>query len=374
VGAPLGWAVVRELSVGRELWTRRTAFAAALAGFRLVGIVLACLGLTRAASAQMEVDDTRLTVAFSGPVECGAEDQLLQLTRGLLRNHVNHAEVRVNAAVSRRPDARYRLHLELSGSVSGERHLVADNCDAALRAAAVVIALAVNPEVFAEVSEPPPGAVGDEPSKQAITDAEAAPLQQDQPPTTLGSPQSNRERVAAGPLAGTEGRFRLGGFGRLTYGLTDEARFGARMTFGATLGAAHVRLHGFFDPTTESRDVTAGEIQFTSYGGGTDLCLRVFEDRVLGVALCGGWQLTQVSANAPELSRANQRDALVSAGIVGVSLDWTLVSDVAVVADVGVAIPTTRPRFVVDVEDGETVALSQVRPGPSAALGLQWSL
>src|SRR5690606_857776 len=131
----------------------------------------------------------------------------------------------------------------------------------------------------------------------------------------------------------------------------------ARMTFGATLGAAHVRLHGFFDPTTESRDVTAGEIQFTSYGGGTDLCLRVFEDRVLGVALCGGWQLTQVSANAPELSRANQRDALVSAGIVGVSLDWTLVSDVAVVADVGVAIPTTRPRFVVDVEDGETVAL-----------------
>src|SRR5690606_8233681 len=73
--APLGWQLVRELNVGRGRWAQRTALAAALTGCGLAGF-----GHTRNASAQTQVDDARLAVAFSGPAECGPEDHLLQYT------------------------------------------------------------------------------------------------------------------------------------------------------------------------------------------------------------------------------------------------------------------------------------------------------
>jgi hypothetical protein len=314
---------------------------------------------------------------FSGPAECGADDQLLQLTRGLLKSHANHGEIRVDAAVSRRSNGQYGLHLELRGSVEGIRYLVAANCDEALRAASVVIALAVNPEVFAAVSEdtPPPAVVADEQGPQATVPAATDPSQDAKPPAPPGTlPASTNEAADQQPLDRPDVRLKMGAFGRFADGVTDAPRLGVGAALGLALGPVQVRLQGFVDPTTDSRDVLIGVVQFTSYGAVADLCARLADGSSLGIALCGGWQLTRVSANAPELSRPSQRDALVSAGVVGVSVEWNLVSGIAVVADGGVALPTTRPRFVVDLQGGETIALSKVRPGPTAALGLQWSL
>src|SRR5690606_21610649 len=90
---------------------------------------------------------------FSGPTECGPRQRLLELTRELLGPDADRANVAVNAHVLRLDERRYRLSLELRGAVSGERTLFGINCDEALRAGAVVVALAINPHARVTPSE-----------------------------------------------------------------------------------------------------------------------------------------------------------------------------------------------------------------------------
>lgn len=84
--------------------------------------------------------------------------------------------------------------------------------------------------------------------------------------------------------------------------------------------------------------------------------------------------MTAVSAEAPELTRASRRRATISAAVLGVNVDWKLYENAVVLLTAGAAIPTTRPRFVFEVGSGETIAVSQVRPGAVFALGVEWRL
>lgn len=342
---------------------------------RLVArVALALVATAGRLEAQEGLPESALHVRFAGPPECPEHD-LATFTRGLLEQHT-HAEVHVDAEVSRRSTDVYELNLRLRGSVEGERRLVAPSCGEALRAGAVVIALAVNPEALASDEAREPVA-----SEAATPDAPTAPSADERAPQLTPQPAARQANVnpAAVEAARSEvdqgsGTLRLGASARLVYGLAPDPRAGAQLSFGYAARALKGRLHAFYDPTTSNSHPRAGAVRLTSYGAGAELCARLLTVGSVGAALCGGWQVTGVSAEAPELTRSRPRRATVSAAVLGVSADWELHPQLAVVFDAGAALPTTRPRFVFDVSSGETILVSQVRPGAVLALGMEWRL
>lgn len=324
-----------------------------------------------------------LRVVFSGPSECGANDRLLEFSRDLLRSDADHADVTVTAKVSAVSERRYKLRLELRGAVTGDRTLSGANCDEALRAGAVVIALAINPNalatppadaapVLAEPEPKPEPTPAPEPTPSADPPAKPLtpkpPLIVDPPdPLPIVDEEPNPTDTESGALV-------FGVFGRAVDGLAPTSRLGVKAVVGGVWRDVQLRVHGYFDPSTNHEDALAGAVRFTSVGGGADLCARIWNWSRLHAALCGGWSLTEVSASAPNVESATAQDALVSAGSLGVGVGIRLVERVSLLIEGGYSIPTSRPRFVVDVEGSDSVAVFRVRPGPHAAVGFQFGL
>lgn len=323
-----------------------------------------------------------LHVEFSGPSECGPRERLQELARELLGFDADRASVAVTAQVSALSERRYQLSLELRGAVSGERTLFGVNCDEALRAGAVVVALAINPHAL--VTAPSAGSslarraeatteVTSGNAKQSRSVSPAAPA--NVAPTTRDARPAPIEReTQPGPTDEASDTWLFAVTGRLAYGLTPAPRFGVKAIVGAAFYDVQVRAFGFFDPSTEHTDVVAGTVRFTSLGGGAEVCAKLWSWSRLDASLCGGWSFTEVSASAPNVEDSTVQDAWVSAGVLGAGLGVRLVERVVLVMEAGYAIPSSRPRFVVDVTGSGRSPVHRVESGVLAGLGLQFGL
>lgn len=325
-----------------------------------------------------------LDVTFSGPSECGARDRLLEFSRELLGSDADHAGVSVMAKVTAASERRYKLRLELRGAVTGDRTISGDNCEEALRAGAVVIALAVNPNALATqptaerpvATEPdalPEVSLASPTPTPAPPDAkppDAKPMSVVDPPDPLPALADDESSQTATNLD----TLIFGVSGRAAFGLAPAARLGVKGVVGVVWRDVQVRVHGFFDPSTHHDDALAGAVRFTSLGGGADLCARVWSWSRLRVGLCGGWSLTEVNASAPNVDNPTAQDALVSAGSLNVGVGVSVARRVALVVEGGYSIPTSRPRFVVEAEGANSSPVFRVTPGPLAALGLEFGL
>lgn len=327
-----------------------------------------------------------LRVVFSAPSECGANDRLLELSRGLLGADAEHADVIVTAKVTAGGERRYKLRLELRGAVTGDRTISGANCDEAVRAGAVVIALAINPDALATPATETSPAVEAEPVAEPASRAsnsgaeparapDAKPAEPKAPvePAPPALPADLPERSSPSPEPDAAALV-FGVFGRAAYGLAPSARLGVKASVGAVWHDVQLRVHGYFDPSTPHEDTLAGGVRFTSLGGGADVCARVGRWSRLSGAICGGWSLTEVNASAPNVSNPTAQDAFVSAGALGVSLGVGLTDRVSLLLEGGYSIPTSRPRFVVDVSGAESAPVFRVAPGPLAAVGFQFGL
>lgn len=74
--------------------------------------------------------------------------------------------------IARSPDERWRVVIELSGAATGHRELTADNCPQLSRAAALIVALAANPEAALDLPTEEPLAKLP-PTKNATTEVNA---------------------------------------------------------------------------------------------------------------------------------------------------------------------------------------------------------
>lgn len=338
------------------------------------------------ASPSLAAPNEPLRVEFSGPRECGAPDRLLELTRELLGTDADRAGVDVMAVVSAATERRYTLRLTLHGAVQGRRTIAGANCDEALRAGAVVIALSINPNALSAPEGPAPAeSVPPEAtppvdqasaSKPEVVAQPAAAEPAKPEPAPAPSPEisveldsdsgSSTDRAPEVVL--------LGLAARAHYGLSPDPRIGVRATAGVVWTNLLLRAQGYFDPASEHDSEAAGPVRFTSYGGGADVCARSSEWSGLSFAVCGGWLVTRVTASAPDVAAPATRNALVSAASVGLGLGVRMSQRWSLLAEGGVTIPTTRPRFTVDVESNGPSAVYQIEPGALATLGVQYGL
>ncbi len=95
--------------------------------------------------------------------------------------------LRARAVVSRRGRGSYEVVLELAGAAQGVRTLRARTCESVARAAALIIALAIDPQAAAVVSEEP-AEPEPEPPGPPPEPAPATPVTADRPPAVRNAP------------------------------------------------------------------------------------------------------------------------------------------------------------------------------------------
>ncbi|MGC4064693.1 MAG: hypothetical protein QM784_08635 [Polyangiaceae bacterium] len=175
--------------------------------------------------------------------------------------------------VTRTPDDRWRVTIALTGAVQGHRELTADNCAQLARAAALIIALAANPDATLNLPTEELGGLGEEPT---VGPSLPPPISSHQTEGQSGSPgdgasaredrrSARREEFGIGPIAGLgydSGSLPLGAgflslglsarsgqfFGSLAGDVSQSARAQFADGLGAKFRVTGVELVGCVEP------------------------------------------------------------------------------------------------------------------------------
>lgn len=147
-----------------------------------------------------------IELRWQAPSECPSSATIAKDIARLAGAQEGRALV-AHVTISRGSDARWRVVIELSGSAAGHRELTADNCSQLSRAAALIVALAANPEAALDLptEEPTPTSVLAPSSNGAITSIEngkrpslASQLKQDVGTTEGKTPNASPTDDAGG--------------------------------------------------------------------------------------------------------------------------------------------------------------------------------
>jgi len=339
---------------------------------RLLGY-LSLIGMPRSADGQTTTESAAgsggLSVQFSGPVSCGPPERLLEKTQALLANSPSTPPVVVEATVSQTARQRFSLHLRLSGAVTGERELSASNCDEALQAGAVVIAWAIDPDAVSRTQHDVSAAPSPEP------DPEPAPSTSERTevdlPAALASSDDYEDDHAHYETSGE--RFALSPFvlvaGQTHSGLTPRLGIGGHVEVGVKSRWLEASAYGYYTPSIDATEPVAGSVRWNDRGGGVRLCFPLLAGQSLGLHWCAGGKLTWLEARAAQLRDATvQRARLVSIETHARG-SLRLFSPLAIVASVGLGVPTTQPRFIVEAQAGADRVVFEPRIGFDGAVG-----
>lgn len=346
--------------------------------------VLATFASTaRAASVQVEAAPI---LRWDAPASCPSAVQLqasVERNLGRALDDRDAAALRVDAGAHPRADGRWALRLRLTthepdgASTTVERALVTDSCSLLADAAALIVTVAIDPErgmalaaagpTVADTSEPTPPAAVPVPPVAALPAAAASPTAAAPAPATAREPpgapappppvRKDRLRWTLAAAAGLE----VGALPRPTAGvLVRTGLLAPRLR--AELGFAH-----FFEQEVRSSGTDAGgAMRLTA--GQLWVCPRLFAGPV-ELPLCAGLELGAmrgrgVGLRDPGIDRVPWVAVLAAARVL-----WAPVRRLALVADVGLAVPLGRVRFVFDDVAGDVHRAAPV--GFRGGLGLE---
>lgn len=340
---------------------RRRASRASLRFSSALVVGVSCFFSTREVGAQelaARTDPsgaTGLEIVWSSRGACSGLDELEREARRLLGESVDGAGVRVEVSLVRLPDGRFRIDLVLEGRASGARSLEADRCEDALRAGAVVLALAVNPELI------------DAPVREE--EVREAPEKSAQPPAVVSASAVVGEESGSGFWQGAAPF--VGIHGRLGAGLTPGPRAGLGLMLGVDFDWLRLEARGALDPEVSEVDPVDGPTRLGAVGGSLRACARGVEARSLALRFCAGASLFEVSAFAEELEDAAPTAAVVVNVDLQLSLAWRFAGPLSLVLDAGYVVPTTGPRFIVERGEEPARVVHRVSPGPLGTAGIE---
>ena len=223
--------------------------------------------------------------------------------------------MRVQGAVSRAGQDKWRVELVLRGPEwEAKRALDGPTCAAVSEAAALVIALAINPEI-----EPPP------------------------PPPKPESPE--RERPSRSPSVGGPSASLAG---TVDAGMVPGGTAGVEGNLGWTLGAVHVELGGSYfaerRATLADRDDVGATFRLGSMSARG--CYQFQRDRLmLGPCLDIGALWTKAQGFGP-IARSEVSSVTPSVG-GALGIRWLISSSFAPFVRIGAIVPVARPEFAV---------------------------
>lgn len=293
----------------------------------------------------------RLSITWEGPPECGNANSLEIATRKLLGQFAHSEDVDVAALATRVDETRYRVELHLSGAITGTRSLESAECPDAVQAAAVVLALAINPDALQaaiEESDPVQQTDPDTPPPPPVVEAS--------PPRHDPSPVLGFVEIAA----------------RASSGITPFPSLGPELSGGVDYKSLRVRMGGFVAPTSGATLDPMGEARFLSAGGGADACYRAFTLRPLTLRGCLGMWLSWVRASSTGLEEPRTRSALIYSPRALLEANFRFHSRLSITLAGGAQVPTSKVRFQVDDDTGPTT-VHATAPGAIMRAGLEFA-
>jgi hypothetical protein len=292
-----------------------------------------------------------LQLDWRAPAECPrAEDALARVHDYLGRATDPHVAGAISAVatVIRRSDGRYELVLRLEGGDGpAERTLSADGCDAVMQAGALLIAMALDPELQLPHSpvEPPPS--------PALTAPAPAPV-----------PPAKPEPAAAqaNPVPRTPGRLDAGVGALAELGDQPGLAFGIAAEVAARLAAWRLALGAAFLPATRGAiaELPNASVTMATARANARLCLPLLTGPV-ELGPCGLLELGTLRGRVHGIRLPHSADALWLAVGAGARGRFALGGAWGLVADAGAVAPLARQRFVVQT-DGGSLSVHRVAP------------
>ncbi len=291
-----------------------------------VVVLVASIAMGRAAAAQAREPQF---IAWSAPAGCPDAAHVRTDVARLGGEPSDSARATV-IVVSR--GTRWIASIAIEGNgASHTREVEAATCSAVTDAAALVLAIAFRPTPAPTLTPTPT----------------PAPSRAESPPTPLAA----RAPFAAG-LAATA-----------FSGPLPSTAPGASAWLAFLPGRLRFELAGYVT-TAQSASLAASSIgaDFRLFAGAARACANLLAFDRFALAPCAGIEAARITATGFGMSAARSTDEMRAAGSFGALATWALERAFALRLEVDGVVPTARPRFVVDGDDGAPISLH--RPAP----------
>ncbi|WP_437939657.1 hypothetical protein [Sorangium sp. So ce341] len=320
----------------------------------------------RAAPAEPRTIDLR----WEAPDGCPPADEVRSEIDRLLGTSAQRQPIAVEIAVARRGGARLRLDLRIRAPVPGERAIHGDDCAAMARAAALIVAMSIDPDAAARNAAAQPA----QPARPQARggDGAAAPP----PPVPGRAPRSPPPAASPPPPAasrppppderGVEGALWLSA--QVEQALVPAIGIGVAAGGGLRVGWLRADAAAGVVPSSSGRidGLTAGA-EFRLWFLEADACARAL-GLPLGVYVCALGRQHWLLARGRDVDEPFTRTAPIFAAGLGALLEWRVAAPLKVEGALHALVPLQRPRFV--VENLEGTVYRPPAAGLSARLGL----
>ena len=298
-------------------------------------VLVASIAMGRAAAAQASEPEF---IAWSAPAGCpDAAHVRADVTR--LGGEPSDSARATVIVVSRGARWIASIAIEANGA-SHTREVEAATCSAVTDAAALILAIAFRPtRALTPMRTPTP--------TPTLT---LTPSRAESPPTALAA----RAPFAAG-LAATA-----------FSGPLPSAAPGASAWLAVLPGRFRFELAGYVT-TAQSASLPGSSIgaDFRLFAGAARACANVIASDRFALAPCAGIEAARITATGFGMAAARSIDELRAAGSFGALATWAFERAFALRLELDGVVPTARPRFVVDGDDGPPISLHR----PAAVWG-----
>lgn len=332
---------------------------------RPVALVAASLvAIPTAAASGPPSAGPNVSLEWKAPAGCPQGSEVLQRTRALL-SRADASQGLSARGVITQVDAQYVLELSTEHrDARGTRRLTAPRCESLAEPAALVLALAVDPDALSRTTVPANGsAVAALPPVESTTQIVDSTTQP--PPAAALEPAptvapSEPRRVETKPadrdprLDSTEPRRRMALTPRARVGLGAVAdlgtlpgpALGATLRLGGEIERFQLELQGsWFARQSESVRADAGG-DLALLAGGVTGCYRLLD--APEVSPCAGVEVARLSGEGTGVTDPGQGEAWLYAGALGARVSHPLGDRVALWARLDGLVFLNRPRFVLE--------------------------
>ncbi|WP_437816242.1 hypothetical protein [Sorangium sp. So ce1078] len=296
-----------------------------------------------------------IDLRWEAPDGCPPVDEVRSEIARLLGASEQRQPIEVEIAVAREGGARLRLDLRIRAPSPGERVIRGDDCASMSRAAALIVAMSIDPDAVAR-------------------NADAQPAAQPAPPSAVAAPIAGAPRppppAAARPPAAAERDLE----GALWLSAQVEQALvpaiGVGLAAGGGIRSGWFRADGAAGvvPSSSSRIAgMAAGAEFRLWFLEVDACARAL-GRPLGVYVCALGRQHWLLARGREVDEAFTRTAPIFAAGLGTLVEWRIAAPLKIEGALHAVAPLRRPRFV--VENLEGTVYRPPAAGLSARLGL----
>lgn len=320
--------------------------------------LIVAAGLLPARALAAPTEPRTIDLRWEAPEGCPPVDEVRNEIARLLGASEQRQPIEVEIAIARERDERLRLDLRIRAPAPGERVIHGDDCASMSRAAALIVAMSIDPDAVARsaAAQPAPPQAVAAPAASAPRPPPPAPRR---PPPAAARPSAANERDVEGALW-----------------VSAQLEQALVPTIGVGLAAGGGIRSGWFRADGAAGVVPSSSSHIAGLAAGAEFRLWFLEidacalplERPIRVYVCALGRQHWLRSRGRDVDEPFTLTTPIFAAGLGTLLEWRIAAPVSVEGALHAVIPLRRPRFVVENLDG--IVYRPPAAGLSARLGL----